>query len=348
MTFADAINAIHPVDRTLEPALQARLDNLAKPPGSLGRMEELALRYSLAAHTTAPEIGPKRICVFAGDHGATAEGVSAYPREITAAMARNMAAGGAAINAFAASCGAAVHVIDVGVDADFDDRHGIVARKIARGTANLAREPAMTREQTERALDAGAEMAGRSVENGGTLLAAGEMGIGNTTAAAALHAALLPAQPRRMVGRGAGLDGAGVARKTEFVEQALRRHGADPERPLHVLQHLGGFEIAALTGFMAAGAALRAPVLVDGFIASAAALVACRLRPDIRDYLIFSHHSAEAGHAAFIEKFEIRPLLDLDLRLGEGSGAALAIPLVEAAVRMFNEMATFDELGLGP
>jgi len=326
------VPAIPPFDEDAAARARAHQADLTKPPGSLGRLEELAVFFA-GARGLFPVLPPERarIYVFAADHGVTAEGVSPYPSSVTAAMVANFAAGGAAINVLAHACAVELRVVDAGVGA---------------GTLNMRREPAMSRAETEAMLDLGAGHAARAADDGVTLLGAGEMGIGNTTAAAALAAALTGAAPESVVGRGTGVDDAGLARKTAVVRDALALHRPHRGDPLGALAAVGGLEIAAMAGLMLGAAARRVPVVVDGFISGAAALVAVALAPRVRDYLCFSHLSAERGHRLVCEALDARPLLDLGLRLGEGTGAALAIHLLRAAVRLQNEMATFSSAGV--
>jgi len=325
-----------------------RLDNLTKPRRSLGYLEEVAARYAALRGESPPRIGGKRVCVFVGDHGVCAEGVSAYPPAVTGLMVRNFLAGGAAINALARRAGAEVEVIDVGMAEDPGAPPGLLCRNVRRGTRNLAREPAMTRGETERAAAVGIERADAAAEAGVTLLATGEMGIGNTTPAAALFAAYLGQPAEAVVGPGTGLDAEGVARKIEVVRQALERRRPAGGGALDTLAALGGLEIAGLCGLCLGGAARKLAVVVDGFISSAAALAAMRLAPAVRDYLFFAHVSAEPGHRRFFGSAGLRPLVDLDMRLGEGTGAAIAMQIIEDAVAVYNEMATFADAGIVP
>jgi nicotinate-nucleotide--dimethylbenzimidazole phosphoribosyltransferase len=313
---------------------RAHQGELTKPPGSLGRLEELGVFYAGARGVfPAPAPDKARVYVFAADHGVTVEGVSPYPSSVTAAMVANFAAGGAAISVLARACAVELRVVDVGVGAE-------------NGTRNLRREPAMPRARAEAALAEGVRHAGEAAAAGVAVLGAGEMGIGNTTAAAAVAAALTGTAPEEVVGRGTGVDDAGLARKTAVVRDALALHRPDARDPVGALAAVGGLEIAAMAGLMLGGAARRVPVVVDGFISGAAALAAVAIAPRVRDYLCFSHLSAERGHRLVCEALDARPLLDLGLRLGEGTGAALAIHLLRAAVRLQNEMATFASAGV--
>lgn len=344
--FALALERVRPVDRALYEEALARHDMLTKPPGSLGQLEPLGARLAAIQGTLEPRLGSKAVAVFAGDHGVTAVGVSAYPKSVTAAMVQNFLAGGAAINALAKAAQAELLVVDVGVEGDLEPHPQLLDRKVAYGTKNMLTFPAMRSEEAEAALDAGAEVAGMLVENGATLLAGGEMGIGNTTAAAALTACLTGHSAQDVTGRGTGIGDAGLAHKIEVVERALARHASEIETPRGALEHLGGLEIAALTGFYVGAAAARVPVVLDGFISTAAALVAVGLEPAVREYLFASHRSQERGHSIQLEVLGLTPLFDLELRLGEGSGAVLAFGLLEGAVAVLAEMATFAEAGL--
>ncbi len=322
---------------------QARLDRLTKPPGSLGRLEELARWAARVTGSDAPAVRAPVIFTLAGDHGVTAEGVSAYPAAVTAQMVENLCRGGAAVNLLARQAGARVVVADLGVAAALPAHPQLVGCKIAPGTANLALGPAMTRAQALAAIEAGAELVDAAAPD---CVGTGEMGIGNTTAASALTAALTGADPAAVTGPGTGVDPAGWARKVAAVRRALAVNRPDPRDPIAVLAALGGFEIAGLVGVVLAGAARRVPVVLDGFIATAAALVAVRLRGEAREYLMAAHRSAEPGHRVLLETLGLAPYLDLGLRLGEGTGAALGIALLRAAVACYAGMATFKEAGV--
>ncbi|HTX36804.1 MAG TPA: nicotinate-nucleotide--dimethylbenzimidazole phosphoribosyltransferase [Bryobacteraceae bacterium] len=340
------LNRIRPVDPAwIERARQRQLQ-LTKPPGSLGRLEEIANRIVGIQATLAPSVARARIVVFAADHGACAEGVNPYPQAVTAQMVANYLRGGAAINALAATAGAELLIVDAGVATPIPDAPGLIRRCIGPGTRNFCLEPAMTREQATEALSLGIELAHQAAAEQCALLGIGEMGIGNTTSASAIASALTRAAPSAVVGRGAGADDACLARKRSAVERALALHLPGIHEPFDVLARLGGFEIGAMCGFCLGAAANRSTVLVDGFIATAAAALAVRLSPPSRDYLIAAHLSAEPGHAALLEIVGGPPLLSFDMRLGEGTGAALAIPLVRAAVAAFTQMATFSSAGV--
>lgn len=335
-----------PVPST-EVAEQARLHQaeLTKPPGSLGGLETLAIILAGQQGTPFPSLERVWIAVFAGDHGVCEAGVSAFPQAVTGEMLRNFASGGAAISVLARHLDATLEVINTGTVEPLLGLTGVRDETVAAGTRNLAREPAMTQEQLAQALDVGDAAAGRAADAGTDLLIGGEMGIGNTTSAAAVGCALTGLPPERLVGRGTGVDDAGLARKHEAVARGLARHGNNAD-PLAVLASLGGLEIAALSGMMIGAAQRRLPVLVDGFIVSVAALAALRYAPDVAHWLHFSHKSREAGHDAILRALGVEPLLDLGMRLGEGSGAAVTVPLLQAACRLHREMATFESAGV--
>lgn len=317
-------------------AARAALDAKAKPPGSLGRLEDLACRIAAIRGEARPRLEPV-IVVCAADHGIADEGVSAYPQELTGHMLRAFAGGQAAICVLARQAGARLVVADLGVRTPVD-APGVLDRRIRAGTANAARGPALTREEAERAIAAGQRLA----PNDRSIVALGEMGIANTTAASAVTAALLGLDPAAVCGRGTGVDDAGLARKVDAVRRALAVNRPTSDDPVSVLAAVGGLEIAALAGLVLGCAARRIPVLVDGFITAAAALAAVRIDPGCHDVLIAAHRSPEPGHAAILEALGLDPLLDLGLRLGEGSGAALALPLVGAALAILDEMATLE------
>jgi nicotinate-nucleotide--dimethylbenzimidazole phosphoribosyltransferase len=324
----------------------ARQGQLTKPPGALGRLEALAVRLAGMQGSVRPSLARVRIVVFAADHGVTAEGVSAFPSEVTAQMVHNFAAGGAAISVLARELGAELEVVDVGVARPLPPLPGVVAARVADGSANLAREPAMSGAQLGAALAVGRDAARRAIAAGAQLFIGGEMGIGNTSAAAALACACLGLPAAALAGPGTGLDSAGVARKATVIQRGLDLHGAALADPLEALRRVGGFEIAALAGAFTACAQAARPVLVDGFIASAAALAAVRINPGVGDWLLFGHLSREPGHRAVLDALAAEPLLDLGMRLGEGSGAAVALPLLRLACALHDGMATFAEAGV--
>jgi nicotinate-nucleotide--dimethylbenzimidazole phosphoribosyltransferase len=332
-------------NKLTEQAAQARQAVLTKPPGALGRLEWLAIRLAALQGTERPSAHNVYIAVFAADHGVTAEGVSAFPQAVTVEMVRNFARGGAAISVLARELGAALEVVNLGT-VDHPSVDGVKNYDLGRGTANFAIEPAMTEHQLACALHAGRHAAERAKLGDAQIFIGGEMGIGNTTAAAALACAFLDAAPEDLAGPGTGLDGHGVRHKAEVIRRALALHKPHLSSPLEVLRRLGGFEIAALAGSYIACAQMGVPVLVDGFIASSAALAASRLRPGVEEWLLLSHASAEPGHRSILRALDATPLLDLGLRLGEGSGAATAIPLLRMACALHNGMATFAEAGV--
>ncbi|MGG3885451.1 nicotinate-nucleotide--dimethylbenzimidazole phosphoribosyltransferase [Brevibacillus panacihumi] len=340
--FLPAIGSRNP-----EAAAQARLhiDQLTKPIGSLGRLEEVAVELAAITGESFPVVTPPGVIVFAADHGVAVEGVSAYPQEVTVQMVANMANGGAGINVFARQIDALERIVDVGV-ANEMAAPGVIGRRIKAGTANMLREPAMSREEAARTLQVGSEAALEIIEAGAKVLIVGEVGIANTTASSAILAALTGADPDEIVGRGTGLDDAGWARKKQVVREAIALHRPDAAEPIDVLAKVGGLEIGAMAGAILGAASKRIPVLLDGFIATVAALLAVRLCPSSADFLIAGHRSQEPGHAYVLNVLGKEPLLDLQLRLGEGTGAALAYPVLEAACRMVHEMATFASAGV--
>ena|SRR5450631_1213508 len=324
-------------------AALARQGELTKPPGALGRLESLAVELAALQHTDRPSADRVPIIIFAGDHGIVAQGVSAFPQEVTIAMLANFAGGGAAISVLARELGSTLEVVDAGTLAE-TPLPGIVTDKPRRGTRDFSKGAALEPAEVAFAFGCGRRAVTRALGQVPDLLIFGEMGIGNTTTSATIAAALLGIAPDLMAGRGTGLDSAGRARKAEIIASALSHHGlASGASPEHVLCAVGGLEIAAICGAMIAAAQNRIPVLVDGFIVSVAALAAVRINPSCRPYLLFSHRSAEQGHRLVLEAFEPRPLLDLDLRLGEGSGAALALPILRLACALHNRMATFAQ-----
>lgn len=326
-------------------AAQARHASLTKPPGSLGRLEPLVVRLAALQGMERPRVDPAWIAVFAGDHGVAAEGVSAFPQAVTGEMLRNFARGGAAISVLAHELGAHLEVVDLGTVNDPGDLPGVRRERIAPATANFCSQPAMSVAQLDTALAAGRDSVAAAQAAGARLYIGGEMGIGNTTAAAALASALLRLPPEWLVGAGTGLDAQGIAHKGAVVARALAWHAGE-HSPLEWLRRVGGFEIAALSGACIAAAQAGLPVLVDGFIVSVAALAAVRIHPGVRDWLLFSHRSQENGHGAVLDALSADPLLDLGLRLGEGSGAALALPLLRLACALHANMATFEEAGV--
>jgi len=341
-----ACASIAPSCRDAARAAQTRLDKKTKPRGSLGRLEELATRLASMYGTSDPALPAKAVIVMAADHGVAEEGVSAYPQEVTAQMVRNFAAGGAAINVLARQQGARVILVDMGVKTPLDGLTEVRSPRLGPGTANCARGPAMSRETAVRALEIGIGLAGELHQAGIRLLAVGEMGIANTSAASAIAAAMLGLPAAEVTGRGTGVDDARLRGKVSAIERALTVNRPDSSDPLDVLAKVGGFEIAGLAGVMLGAAAHKVPVVLDGFITGAAALVAVGLCHVVGEYLIASHRSAEPGHAFILRHLGLRPLFDLDMRLGEGTGAVLALNLLEASLRILREMATFDSAGV--
>ncbi len=326
----------------------ARQEQLTKPRGSLGVLEEIAVKIAGMTGDPLPAPGRKVVVVMAADHGVAAEGVSLYPPEVTAQMVRNFLAGGAAINVLSRHAGAEVRVVDVGVASPFE-AEGLVCRKVRPGTANMAAGPAMSREEAVAALEAGIEVAEGELERGATFLAAGEMGIGNTTAASAITACMTGLDPAEVTGRGTGVDDRGLGHKVEVIRRALQVNRPDPSDALDVLGKVGGLEIAGIAGVILAAASARRPVLVDGFISAAGALVASGLHPHAVDFMLASHLSVESGHAAILERLGLHPIIRANMRLGEGTGSALAFFLVDAALKVHSQMATFEEAGVsGP
>lgn len=347
MTVLSATLAqIREPDRHVAAAVQRLLDAKTKPRKSLGRLEDLACRIAAIRRTTAPALPRKAIVVLGADHGVAAEGVSAYPQEVTRQMLLNFARGGAAINVLARQAGARLVVVDMGVVEPLSDEPAIRAHRIAAGTRNFARGPAMTRDEATRAIEAGIAIAGELVADGIELIGLGEMGIGNTTAASALTAVLTGAPVDEVTGRGTGIGGDGIAHKRDVIRRAIELNQPDPSDAVDVVAKLGGFEIAGLAGVALGAAAADVPVVVDGFIAGAAALVAARLAPAAAGALICAHRSLEPGHSRVLAELGGAPLLDLELRLGEATGAALAMPLIDAAIAILRDMATFASAGV--
>jgi nicotinate-nucleotide--dimethylbenzimidazole phosphoribosyltransferase len=333
---------IVPIDETLRPALRALLDGKAKPLGSLGRIEDLAVQIGLIQGRLDPKADRARLMVFAGDHGLNEEGVSAYPSGVTAAMVGVFLSGRASVNAFARAADVEVQVIDAGVAADLSPHPDLISAKVRAGTRNAAREPAMTWDETAQALSKGVELAETAAQDGADIVILGEMGIGNSAAAALIMHRLSPAPLDACIGAGAGHDEAGLARKTAVLRRAAAR--TDVAHPLEVLAEFGGCEIAMMAGAVLGAAAQRKIVIVDGFISTAAALAAIRFRPEALHYCVFSHLSDEQGHRIMLNALDARPLLDLGLRLGEGSGGVLAAPLVRAAARLLTETMSLEEV----
>lgn len=340
------LERIKPVSQELLQQAQNRLDNKTKPPGSLGRLEEFARRVAAISGTEEPDLSKKVIFTFAGDHGIVEEGVSLYPKEVTPQMVFNFLAGGAGVNVLARHSGAEVRVVDVGVDYDFGDTPGMLHRKVARGTRNFARGPAMTRDEMLAAMQVGIDLADQCRAEGVALVGTGEMGIGNTSPSSAMIAVISGISVRDLTHRGTGINDAALEHKIRVIEQGLALNKPDPKDPLDVLTKVGGLEIAAIAGLVLGCAANSIPVVVDGFISTAGALIASELHPNVRDYIFAAHESVEIGHRFMMERMGVRPILDLDFRLGEGTGAALAMGLIEAGIKIMKEMATFEQAGV--
>jgi nicotinate-nucleotide--dimethylbenzimidazole phosphoribosyltransferase len=337
---------IQPVDSAWIEKARVRQLELTKPPRSLGRLEEIANRLAAIQGTLTPSLERARIVLFAADHGVCAEGVNPYPQAVTAQMVANFLRGGAAINALARVAGVDLEIVDAGVAYPIPETRGLIQRPIASGTKNFCIEPAMSRQEASKALALGAEMAERAAGAGCRLVGMGEMGIGNTTSASALAAALTGLDAPQVIGRGTGADDDCMTRKRAAVERALSLHRGRIAEPLDLLACIGGFEIGAMCGLCLGAALHRIAVLVDGFIATAAAALAVRMHAAVRDYLFAAHRSTEPGHAPLLELLGQEPLLDLEMRLGEGTGAALAVPIMRAAVEAFTRMATFESAGV--
>ena len=339
----DVVRRIAPADREASNAAARRQGRLTKPPGSLGRLEELSVQLAGVFGTARPRLRGKTVVVAAGDHGVVAQGVTAYPQEVTAQMVRNILAGGAAVSVMARTAGVDLVVVDAGVAAQLPDHPDLRVVGAGRGTADITQGPAMTRGQAEACVTAGVALALEAAESGADLIGTGDMGIGNTTASSAVAAALTGRPPSATTGRGTGRSDRELEHKVAVVERALAVNRPDPADGLDVLSRVGGFEIGVLAGVVLGGALSRRVVVLDGFISGAAALVAHSLCPAVRDYLVAAHVSAEAGHRVVLSHLGLRPLLDLDMRLGEGTGAVLAMGLVEAAAACLAAMATFAE-----
>ncbi len=340
------LERIEPVDQGWFEVAKKRLDNLTKPPGSLGRLEEFAIRLVAITRNALPMPGKKVIFTFAGDHGVVEEGVSAYPSEVTVQMVHNFLAGGAGINVLARHVGAKVVVIDMGVNHDFAGKKGLVHAKVVKGTRNFTKGPAMSRSEAVRSIEAGIRLADRFSRKGYTLFGTGDMGIGNTTPSSAIAAVLTGLEVRRVTGKGTGITDSSLERKIKVIEEAIRLNRPDAKDALDVLSKVGGAEIGGIAGLALGAAANRVPVVIDGFISTAGALIAHALKPASADYMFASHKSVEAGHRAMLEKMGLVPAIDLDLRLGEGTGAALGMGLIEAGLKIYGQMATFKEAGV--
>ncbi len=341
----EVLKRIRPADSWLLAEAQKRLDSLTKPKDSLGRLEEFARRMVAITGELRPVIKRKIIFTFAGDHGVAAEGVSAFPSEVTRQMVFNFLRGGAGINVLARHAGAEVVVVDIGVDYDFDDAPGLLKRKVVAGTRNMRKGPAMTRDEAIRCIETGIAIA-EQYAGPGVIFGTGEMGIANTTPSSAMIAAFSGLSVEAVTGRGTGIDDGAFERKVKVIEDALAANRPDPADAIDVLSKVGGAEIAGIAGLVIGAASKRVPVVVDGFISTAGALAAYEMEPMIRDYIFSAHRSVERGHEVMLDRMGLRPFVDLDFRLGEGTGAAIGISLVEAALKVYNEMATFGDAGV--
>ncbi|GFE56520.1 nicotinate-nucleotide--dimethylbenzimidazole phosphoribosyltransferase [Geobacter sp. AOG1] len=344
--LTETLAAIRPVDAALLQEAQRRLDNKTKPLGSLGRLEEFARRFAAISGNLEPDTAKKVIYTFAGDHGVVEEGVSAFPKEVTPQMVLNFLNGGAGVNVLARHAGVEVRVVDIGVDYDFGPAPGLLVRKVARGTRNFAKGPAMTRDEAVAALEVGIELAGQAKRDGVAMLGTGEMGIGNTTPSSAIIAILSGKSVEEVTHRGTGIGDRALENKVRVIKAGVALNQPDPADPLDVLAKVGGLEIAGIAGLVLGAAANRVPVVVDGFISTAGALIACEMNPHVREYIFAAHESVEIGHRFMLERIGAAPILDLQFRLGEGTGAALAMGLIEAGVKVLKEMATFEQAGV--
>jgi nicotinate-nucleotide--dimethylbenzimidazole phosphoribosyltransferase len=342
----EILKKIQPVKTGFAEKAQNRLDNLTKPLGSLGRLEEFAKRLVAIREDEMPELDKKVIFTFAGDHGVVEEGVSAYPGEVTRQMVFNFLRGGAGINVLARHAKADVVVIDIGVNFDFGDIEGLVARKVINGTRNMRQGSAMTKEEAIRCIDVGINLAEEYAMKGYRIFGTGEMGIGNTTPSSAIAAVLTGKQVVEVTGKGTGIGDTSLQNKITVIEDSISINRPDPTDPLDVLAKIGGAEIGGIAGIILGAAAQRVPVVIDGFISTAGALIAYCLEPKTKDYMFAAHNSVEIGHKALLDKMGLQPVLDLNLRLGEGTGAALAMLMIEAGLKIYKEMATFGEAGV--
>ncbi|HWR39125.1 MAG TPA: nicotinate-nucleotide--dimethylbenzimidazole phosphoribosyltransferase [Patescibacteria group bacterium] len=336
---------IGPLDQTAIKQAKERLDNLTKPLESLGVLEDLAMQLAGITGNPMPQVGDKVVLVMAGDHGVAAEKVTCFPQEVTQQQITNFIRGGGGISVMTRHVGARVECVDVGIAAHLD-YPGLIQKKVALGTKNMAKGPAMTREEAIRSLEVGIEVAEDQIRRGATLIGTGEMGIANTTPSSAILAAFSGLPVRCIVGRGAGINDTMLRHKTAIIEQSLAVNQPDTRDPIDVLSKIGGLEIGAIAGVMLAAAAHRIPVIIDGFISGAGALIASRIEPQSRNYMIASHNSVEPGHNILLKLLDLEPMLQMKMRLGEGTGAALAMNLVEASCKMIHEMATFAEAGV--
>lgn len=340
------LDGIHTLNKEYLEKAKRKLDSLTKPRESLGRLEAIAQRYAAIKEDLSPAIGNKMIFTFAGDHGVVKENVSAFPKEVTVQMVLNMLTGGAAVNVLARHVGAKVVVVDIGVDHDFEPGKGLIIDKVGYGTKDICHGPAMEYDDALRSIEVGMNLAFEYAKKGVDIAGTGEMGIGNTTPSSAILSVLTGLAATEATGRGTGIDDRTLQRKIDIIEKAIRANQPDMDDPIDILAKVGGFEIGGIAGLIIGCAYHRIPVVVDGFISTAGALIAASLSPTINDYLFYSHLSSEPGHKRMLKKLGGEPILDLDMRLGEGTGAAIAMTVIEAAVKVMTEMATFESAGV--
>lgn len=342
----NTLKNIRPISGEFYDTAQKHLDNLTKPLGSLGRLEEFARMIVAMTENKKPILDKKVIFTFAGDHGVTEEGVSAYPKEVTQQMVFNFLRGGAGINVLARHAGADVVVVDIGVDHDFGELDGLINLKVINGTKNFAKEPAMTREDAVRCIETGIELANGYAKKGYKIFGTGDMGIGNTTPSSAIASVLTGRPVSEVTGKGTGITDESLQRKIKIIEEGIKLNKPNSEEAIDVLSKVGGAEIGGIAGLILGAASNRIPVVIDGFISTAGALIAYCIEPKVKDYIFAAHNSVEIGHKAMLDKMGLIPILDLNLRLGEGTGAALAMLMIEAGLKIYKEMATFGEAGV--
>jgi nicotinate-nucleotide--dimethylbenzimidazole phosphoribosyltransferase len=340
------VKAIKPVNTEWYDIARKHLDNLTKPLGSLGRLEEFAQRLVAITENRKPVLDKKVIFTFAGDHGIVDEGVSAYPKEVTPQMVFNFVRGGAGINVLARHAGAEIVVVDIGVDFDFEDAEGLINMKVMKGTRNFAKGPAMTRDEAVKCIESGIELATGYARKGCKIAGTGDMGIGNTTPSSAIASVITRTPVREVTGKGTGISDEALERKIKVIEDAIRLNRPDPKDAIDVLSKVGGTEIGGIAGLILGAASKRIPVVIDGFISTAGALIAYTIEPSVKDYMFAAHNSVEKGHRVMLKEMGLDPILDLGLRLGEGTGAALAMLMIEAGLKISKEMATFQEAGV--
>ncbi len=344
--LSSTVSKIAEINEELYEVAQKRLDNLTKPPGSLGRLEEFARRLVAITESNSPMLDKKVIFTFAGDHGITEEGVSAYPKEVTQQMVLNFIRGGAGINVLARHAGSEVVVVDIGVDYDFKELEGLMQMKVVRGTRNFVKGPAMTKEDAVKCIETGITLAQGYAIKGYKIFGTGDMGIGNTTPSSAIAAVLTGKTVAAVTGKGTGISDASLRQKIKAIEKGIKVNTPDPKNAVDVLSKVGGAEIGGIAGLILGAAANRIPVIIDGLISTAGAMIAYTIEPKVKGYLFAAHNSVEIGHKAMLDAIGLQPILDLNLRLGEGTGAALAMFMIEAGLKIYREMATFGEAGV--